>query len=442
MTTPECKRHPLATPVQRSYHAGAMNDLGLEQLLIGCEHVYSDAELKHKLDRAAKDGRQLRVKLGLDPTSPDIHLGHSVVLRKMRQFQDLGHKAILIIGDVTARIGDPTGRSKTRPVLTEAEIYANAQTYMQQAGRILDLCDEKFEVRRNSEWLDEMNFADVLKLAAGMTVGQMLKREDFRNRYESQTPIGVHEFMYPLMQGWDSVMIKADVELGGTDQTYNNLVGRDLQGREGQEPQVVMIMPMLRGTDGEKKMSKSLGNYIGVTESPRDIFGKTMSIPDSLLAEWFTLLTDLPESEWRAAIKEHPMKAKDLLARAAGRRFCSTENMNEAAKWWHDRFGGGKSKSVEIKQVAVPPDELADDGAIPVWKLAWLAHDCEITKSDARRMVKGGAFEFDGERIADPNATVKPEIGRRFRAGRHRKGEQIKQPLIAEVNETGVLPQS
>jgi tyrosyl-tRNA synthetase len=374
----------------------------------------------------------------MDPTAPDIHLGHSVVLRKMRQFQDMGHRAVLIIGDFTARIGDPTGRSRTRPVLTDEEIYHNAQTYMQQAGRILDLSDEKFEVRRNSEWLSEMNFADVLRLAAGMTVGQMLKRDDFRKRFESETPIGVHEFMYPLMQGWDSVRIRADVELGGTDQTYNNLVGRDLQQRDGQEPQIVMIMPILRGSDGVKKMSKSLGNYIGVNDPPRDVFGKTMSIPDELMPEWFALLTDVPEQQWRAAIGEHPMKAKHTLACRLGERFYSAEQMAEAADWWHASFGGksrggGGAGGAEAVEVAVPAEELNEDGTIAVWKLAWLAHEREISRSEAKRMVQGGAFEFDGKKITDVNATVTPAAGTEFRAGRHRKGERIKQPLTARI---------
>ena len=407
-----------------------MSDLGFEQLLEPCERVYTDVELQHKLDRAAKDGRPLRVKLGMDPTAPDIHLGHSIVLRELRRFQDLGHKAVLIIGDFTARIGDPTGRAKTRPVLTPREIEQNAQTYLDQAGRILDMSDDKLEVRRNSEWLDPMGFADVIRLTGKMTIGQMLKREDFRKRYEAEMPISVHELLYPLMQGWDSVNIEADVELGGTDQTYNNLVGRELQVDAGQEPQVVMILPLLRGLDGEKKMSKSYGNYIAVTDPPRDMFGKTMSIPDDLLPEWFTLLTTLPEAEWRAAIKEHPMKAKDRLAREIGEFYYDAAEMDAAAKWWHEHFG--RERALETIEVVVPAEEISD-GVIPVWKLAWLAHDREISKGEARRMVAGGAFAYDGQKITDPNQTVRPEPGKTFRAGRFRKGERVKQPLIATL---------
>ncbi|HMQ17126.1 MAG TPA: tyrosine--tRNA ligase [Phycisphaerae bacterium] len=407
-----------------------MSDLGLSRLLEGCEHVYSEQELKHKLERAARDGRPLRVKLGMDPTAPDIHLGHCVVLGKMRQFQDLGHRAVLIIGDFTARIGDPTGRSKTRPVLTDDEIRANARTYLDQAGTVLDAHPDKLEVRCNSEWLSGMSFADVIRLAAHMTVGQMLKRDDFRKRFESETPISIHELLYPLVQGWDSVNIRADVELGGTDQTYNNLVGRELQADAGQEPQVVMILPILRGTDGVKKMSKSLGNYIAVTDAPRDVFGKTMSIPDDCLAEWFSLLTRVPEPEFRAAIAEHPMRAKTLLARRIGERFHSAEEMQQAADWWREHFSA--KRAGDVVAVRVPSDEL-DAGRLPAWKLAWLAHEQEISRSEARRMVEGGAFEYDGQKITDPNTQLAVRPGATFRAGRHRKGDRIKQPLLATV---------
>lgn len=403
----------------------------IESLIRGAAHVYTPVELEKKLAVAAKTGRQLRVKLGMDPTAPDIHLGHSVVLRKMRQFQDLGHRAVLIIGDFTARIGDPTGRSQTRPVLTDAEIDHNAETYLQQAGAILDLADDKFEVRRNSEWLAGMGFDDVIRLTAKMTVGQMLHREDFRNRYEAQTPISLHELLYPLAQGWDSVMIEADVELGGTDQTYNNLVGRDLQSDAGKHPQVVLTMPLLRGLDGERKMSKSYGNTIAVTDGPRDMFGKTMSIPDNLLEEWFTLLTTIPEPDWRARIADHPMKAKDFLAQQVGAMFHSADDMRGAAVWWHAHFGG--KKQVEVIDVTFAPGEAVDGGA-PAWLVAWVAHGRAMSKSDARRMVEGGAFEYPlGTKVTDPNASLKLENATEFRAGRHRAGELIKQPLIGRI---------
>jgi tyrosyl-tRNA synthetase len=352
------------------------------------------------------------------------------VLSKLRQFQDLGHQAVLIIGDFTARIGDPTGRSRTRPVLTSDEIEQNAATYLAQAGTILDTTPDKLEIRRNSEWLGPMNFADVIRLAARMTIGQMLKRDDFRNRYESEAPISIHELLYPLVQGWDSVNIRADVELGGTDQTYNNLVGRELQVEVGQEPQVVMILPLLRGLDGQRKMSKSLGNYIAVTDSPRDIYGKTMSIPDALLEEWYALLTDVPPDHYRAAIAAHPRDAKSALARRIGQRFHPPEAMASAAAWWEEHFG--RQRRTEVVEVTVPAEECSD-GAVPIWKLVWLAHEREISRSEARRMVEGGAFEYDGQKMTDPASTVRVADGTRFRAGRHRKGERIKQPLDAVV---------
>ncbi len=407
-----------------------MSDLGLETLLRGAAHVYTDAELRAKLEAAARNGKPLRIKLGMDPTAPDVHLGHGVVLEKMRQFQDLGHVGVLIIGDFTARIGDPTGRSKTRPVLTEAEIDHNAQTYLDQAGCILDTAPEKLEIRRNSEWLAPMTFADVLRLAGRMTVGQMLKRDDFQQRFSSETPISLHELLYPLVQGWDSVCIQADVELGGTDQTYNNLVGRQLQTDMGQPPQVVLVMPLLRGTDGHKKMSKSVGNYIGLREAATQFFGKTMSIPDELLPEWFSLLTQVPETEWQAAIAEHPMRAKALLARRIGERFHPAAQMQAAEQWWREHFGA--QRAVELVDVHVPAEEISD-GTIPAWKLAWLAHEREISRSEARRMVEGGAFEVGARKCTDPNELIAAEDGLQFRAGRHRKGEKIKQPLLARL---------
>lgn len=416
-----------------------MHDAAMETLLAGCEAIYKPEDLADRLRAAERAGRPLRVKLGMDPTAPDIHIGHAVVLRKMRQFQDLGHQAVLIIGDFTARIGDPTGRSQTRPVLTDDQIAANAKTYLAQAGRILETAPDKLEVRRNSEWLGAMGFADVIRLAASMTVGQMLKRDDFRKRYESETPIGVHEFLYPLMQGWDSVQVQSDVELGGTDQTYNNLVGRDLQGQTGQAPQIVMILPILRGLDGAQKMSKTYDNAIGLFDSPTDIFGKTMSIPDELMGEWFRLLTDVPEAQWRAWIAENPMQAKQRLAIEIGAHVCGVglaegrdgvAVMQEAAEWWRARFGrraDNEAIDLEISEAHAP------GGAAPAYVLAWLAHEQEISKSEARRMVEGGAFSFDGRKVTDPNAVLTLRDGATFRAGRFRKGPRIKQPLVARV---------
>ncbi|KKM21946.1 hypothetical protein LCGC14_1630310, partial [marine sediment metagenome] len=284
----------------------------------GTVEIYREDELGLRLTEAAAAGRQLRVKLGMDPTAPDIHLGHTVVLRKLRQFQDMGHKAILIIGDYTARIGDPTGQNTTRPILDADAIEQNAQTYFDQAGKILDTSEDKLQVQYNGEWLAKLNLADIIKLTGSMTVARMLERDTFELRYKKGEPIGIHEFLYPLMQGYDSVAIKSDVELGGTDQTFNNLVGRDLQRLDGQEPQVVITMPILVGLDGKEKMSKSKGNYIGVTDEPADMFGKVMSISDEMMDNYFTLLTDASAeriAELTDGSKTHPKEAKVLLGK-------------------------------------------------------------------------------------------------------------------------------
>ena len=268
-------------------------DAALKIIARGTEEIITPADLKSKL----ASGRKLRVKLGVDPTRPDLHLGHAVVLRKMRQFQELGHKVILLIGDFTGMIGDPSGRSKTRPPLTLEETRANAQSYVEQARKILRQEPEVFELRYNSEWLEKLSFKDVIRIAAQMTVAQMLEREDFKKRYSGGVPIGIHEFLYPLAQGYDSVALEADVEMGGTDQKFNLLVGRDLQKYFGQEPQVLVLMPLLVGLDGVEKMSKSLDNYVGVSEEPAVMFKKLMRVPDAVLADYFRLLTDLEPAE-------------------------------------------------------------------------------------------------------------------------------------------------
>ncbi|MHC4604846.1 MAG: tyrosine--tRNA ligase, partial [Planctomycetota bacterium] len=279
----------------------------------GTVEIFTEPELAEKLNEAAKTSRQLRIKLGLDPTSPDIHLGHTVVLRKMRQFQDLSHKAVLIIGDYTARIGDPSGQDTTRPILSLEQIEQNAKTYFEQAGKILDTSEEKLEIRYNSEWLSDLKLADIIKLTNCMTVARMLERDTFELRHKKGEPIGVHEFLYPLMQGYDSVIVKSDVELGGTDQTFNNLAGRDIQRAYGQPPQIVITTPILVGLDGKEKMSKSKGNYIGVTDEPKDMFGKVMSISDDMMENYFTLSTDLSVEKIAELInpdKTHPKEAK------------------------------------------------------------------------------------------------------------------------------------
>lgn len=406
--------------------AFASVDEQLAVLTRGCERIETLDELRRKLERSRATDKPLRIKLGLDPTAPDIHLGHTVVLRKMRQFQDLGHKAVLIIGDYTAMIGDPSGRSKTRPVLDAAQIKRNARTYFDQAGQVLDTSRKRLEIRYNSEWLSALSFADVLRLTGQMTVGQMLKREDFRNRFESETPIGVHEFLYPLMQGYDSVAVEADLELGGTDQTFNNLVGRDLQKAHGLEPQVVMIMPILVGLDGQQKMSKSLGNYVGVTEGPHDMFGKLMSVPDHVMANYLTLLTAVPAEEIRRLAdpaQTHPMEAKKRLAAEVTAGFHGLEAAQRARQEWEAIH----QKKAATGELVVPADTPAIelprgtvcDGQAPALQLIVEA-GFATSKSEARRLIEEGGIRLNGEVVKDPLGTVGVKDGDVLQRGKRK----------------------
>ena len=358
------------------------------------------AELLKKLEH----GRPLRIKLGCDPTAPDLHLGHGVVLRKLRQFQDLGHIAVLIIGDYTALVGDPTGQNKTRPMLTPADIERNAQTYFEQAGKILDTAPGKLEIHRNSEWLGKMNLADTLRLASQMTVARMLERDTFEKRFEADIPIGVHEFLYPLMQGHDSVVIKADVELGGTDQLFNNLVGRGLQKDAGQEPQCVMILPILEGLDGVEKMSKSKGNYIGLTESPTDMFGKTMSISDAMMPRWYTLLLARPIAH------DHPMEAKKTLAHAIVEQYHGRAAADQARAEFEKQFS--KRDLREIARI-LP----VTSGDIWIVELVEKAHKFN-SRSEIRRLIQGGGVSVDGDKITDEKAHVSIRDGTILKVGK------------------------
>ncbi|RKY09990.1 MAG: tyrosine--tRNA ligase [Planctomycetota bacterium] len=381
----------------------------------GTVEVFRENELAQRLAIAAKDGRQLRIKLGMDPTAPDIHLGHTVVLRKLRQFQDLGHKAVLIIGDYTARIGDPTGQNATRPMLSADEIKANARTYFAQAGKILDTTEARLEIRYNSEWLEKMTAMETVHLAGKKTVAQMLQRDSFKKRLQADVDVYMHEFLYPLMQGYDSVMIKSDVELGGTDQTFNNLIGRDIQRAYGQEPQIVVIMPILVGLDGVEKMSKSKGNYIGVTDAPADMFGKVMSISDEMMENYFTLLTDLPAdkiAELTDPAKTHPKEAKVALGKMIVEQFHGARAAQAAAAHF-DKVFAQKQLPDDIPDVIVPP------GPISAAKL--LLH-CKLveTGGQAKRMVKQGAVKIDDEKITDPNTEVSPTDGMVVQVGKRK----------------------
>jgi len=363
----------------------------------------------------------LRIKLGVDPTTSDIHLGHSIVLFKLRCFQDLGHKVILLIGDFTARVGDPSGRSKTRKPLSIKEIAANARTYREQAFKIL--APKKTEVLFNSEWLAKMNFSDVLKLASYYTVARMLERDDFSLRYQKKYPIGLHEFMYPLMQAYDSVAMQADVELGGTDQKFNLLLGRQIQKAYGQPSQIVITMPLLEGIDGSKKMSKSLGNYIGVTEPPYEMYGKVMSIPDELIFKYFRLLTSLSEEEVDSREKEskegrlHLGKAKEELAESIV-SFYYSKSSAEAAKERFKAIFKRKETPADIPSYFLASDEMKE-GKI------WIVRILQLTGlansgSEARRLIKQGGVKWDEEIVKDIGWEVSPGESHVLQAGKRK----------------------
>jgi tyrosyl-tRNA synthetase len=381
----------------------------LEHLTRGTADVIPREELAAKL--AA--GRPLRVKLGVDPNFPDIHLGHTVALSKLRRFQELGHQAVLIIGDFTAMVGDPSGRSATRPQLTRDAVLRAAQTYEQQVFKVLDRA--RTEVRFNSEWLARMTFEDVLRLCAQTTVARMLERDDFAKRYAAEAPISIHEFMYPLMQAHDSVVVRADVELGGTDQTFNILLGRQLQKDAGQPPQVALILPLLEGTDGIQKMSKSLGNYIGVAEPPDEIFGKLMSISDTLMLRYYELLTGEDVAALRDGIGGgtlHPMDAKKRLGEMLVERFYDASAASAARRGFEERFQRGHVDVAGLPVVEFPATEkLSLPGML-------VASGIVSSNSDARRLIRQQAVRINGEKVAGeeitrPGDEVLVEVGKR-----------------------------
>ncbi len=376
----------------------------LALLTIDAEHVVTEAELAQRL----ASERPLRVKLGIDPTASDIHLGFAVVLRKLRQFQDLGHVAVLILGDFTALVGDPSGRSATRPRLSKAEVDAHAETYLDQVAKIL--VPERLEIRRNSEWLAAMGIEEVLRLTARTTVARMLERDDFAKRYASGAPISVMELLYPLLQGWDSVMVEADVELGGTDQLWNLLLGRQLQEQEGQAPQVALTTPLLVGLDGEQKMSKSLGNYVGIAEAPAEQFGKVMSIPDHLMDSYFRYATNASQTELHdyAELRKHarPVDAKRLLARRVVETYHEPGAGAEAEAEFDRVFKSGATPT-EVPEH--DPQDLSDradaDGRVRVSSLL-VATGLASSGKDGKRLIEQGAVRRDGGPVTDVDATV------------------------------------
>jgi tyrosyl-tRNA synthetase len=370
----------------------------MARLRRGAAEVIVEAELRAKLERSLRTATALKVKLGLDPTAPDLHLGHTVVLQKLRDFQELGHQIIIIIGDFTGMIGDPTGQSETRKPLTWDEIRANAETYRTQLGKVLDMSRTRVEF--NSTWLAPLTFENIIRETAHLTVAQMLQREDFAKRYAAGRAIGLHELLYPLSQGYDSVALGADVELGGTDQTFNLLVGRDLQRAHGQEPQVALTVPLLEGLDGVQKMSKSLGNYVGIIEPPADMYGKLMSISDDLMFRYFELVTRVSEEEIEALRSLHPMEAKKRLAWTITAMYHGEAGAKEGedhfARVVQDRQTPDK---VELISLATPYE------GEPIWKIVVMSR-LAATNSEARRQVQQGAVELDGTRVSDPNTQV------------------------------------
>lgn len=368
-------------------------------MLKGAANYTDIEEIKAKLKKAEEEKRPLNIKLGLDPSAPDIHLGHAVVLRKIKQLQDLGHHAIIIIGDFTGMIGDPTGKSKTRKPLTREQVEENAKTYKEQIFKILD--KDKTTVRYNSEWLGNMNFRDVIELAAKCTVARMLERDDFKNRYESNQSISVHEFFYPLMQGYDSVAIESDLELGGTDQTFNVLMGRNIQKDYGKEVQLTLFMPLLEGIDGVQKMSKSLGNYIGVNEEPNIMYEKVMKIPDNMIIKYYNLCTDLhpdviTEIERRLAQGENPRNIKMELAHEITKLYHSEEEANKAEEHFKTAFQKQEAPE-DVEEIYLETGENCSDELLN--KLLEISK--YTSKSEIKRLFTGGAVKINNEKVTD-----------------------------------------
>ena len=389
-----------------------------EQLTLirrGAEEIIPEDILKKKLEKSKETDTPLIIKLGCDPSRPDLHIGHGVVLRKLRHFQDLGHQAILVIGDFTAMIGDPSGRNKTRPQLTLEDARSNAESYVEQSKVILDI--DKLKIVYNSDWLNNMNFNDVVKLASSYTVARMLERDDFTKRFQSETPILLHEFLYPLAQGQDSVELNADVELGGTDQKFNLLVGRDLQKSNGQNPQCIITLPLLEGTDGIDKMSKSYGNDIGLHDKPEDMYGKTLSISDNMIVKWFTLAADADETVVKSAESRladssiNPMEVKRELARAVVELYYDAETAKNAENHFNTVVVG-KGIPDDIPEYTLS----SEDQIINVIFNAGLLK----SKGEARRMIKQGAVKLNGESVSDIQATITPTGEQILKVGKRR----------------------
>jgi len=390
-------------------------DRQIEVIQQGAEEIIPLEGLKKKLDSSQKNNKPLVVKLGCDPSRPDLHIGHAVVLRKLRQFQDLGHQAVLVIGDFTAMIGDPSGRNKTRPQLTLEEAKSNAQSYMEQAKIILDI--DSLKICNNAQWLNSMNFSDVVELASKYTVARMMERDDFEKRFRSEISITIHEFLYPLAQAMDSVHLKADIELGGTDQKFNLLVGRDIQREYGQDPQVILTVPLMEGTDGVEKMSKSYDNHIGITDSPDEIYGKTLSIPDNMIEKYFLLAANADEKkmdEVKKSLSDTQVNPRDIKRELARKivEIYHSENLAKKAEETFDKIFIKKDIPEDIPEVKLDEDTLIVD-VLTLYALA-------TSKSEARRLIEQGAVKINDQKCIDRDQIIKKDESLVIKVGKRR----------------------
>ena len=382
----------------------------------GTVEILPEEELVKKLEKSIKENKPLVIKQGFDPTAPDIHLGHTVGIRKLRHFQELGHQIVVIIGDYTAMVGDPSEKNSTRPRLSHEAVMEHAQTYQEQFFKILD--QEKTQVRLNGEWFSKMNFAEIMNLASKFTVARMLERDDFSKRYNGQLPISIHEFFYPLMQGYDSVEIKADVELGATEQKFNLVIGRNIQKEFGQEPQVILTLPVLEGLDGKQRMSKSLGNYIGIDEAPAEMFGKAMSLPDEMILRYFELVSDVDSAELKRIKADlenpqtNPRDVKQYLGRTLVRMYHDQPAAEQAQEAFKQIFVK-KDVPDEMPEVKIEEDEMAIADLM-------LKTGTSESKGKARRLVQGGGVSINGEKVTDPYASVKIENGQVLKVGKRK----------------------
>ncbi len=394
----------------------------MDQISRGANEIIPEEELVKKLERSLKEGKPLNIKLGCDPSRPDLHIGHSVVLRKLANFQSLGHQAILIVGDFTGMIGDPSGRSATRPALTLEQTRVHGESYFQQASKILDA--EKTKIVYNSDWLSKMNFEEVIKLASKYTVARMIERDDFEKRFKAGEPIGIHEFLYPLAQAMDSVAIKSDVELGGTDQKFNLLVGRDIQREHEMEPQVILTMPLLIGTDGTEKMSKSYDNYIGISDPPKEMYGKTLSIPDDLIYVYYTLASDVPETELtkiKSQLENPDINPRDIkrnLAKTFVRMYHSSHDAQLAEEEF-DKIFIKKEVPDNIPEFKITEDEINIVDLI-------IKVGFSGSKGEAKRLVNQSGVSVEGEKILDTNKIIKIKEGIVLKVGKRKFGKLIK----------------